>query len=133
MKKSTRLISKSRQVELRKYNEVKIRKKEDMIKGNFFKCYFSGKQLDENIEWPWHHIHGRRGKLLYEYTNIFPCIHEFHIDYHEMPIEKLIKLDWYKQFIDRLSKINHTAYNLELKRMNKGGIIDDTQFFKMYK
>jgi hypothetical protein len=55
------------------------------------------------------------------------------MEYHEMPIEKLMKLDWYKQFIDRLSRINHAAYNLELKRMNRGGIIDDSQFFKMWK
>jgi hypothetical protein len=132
-KGKTSLISKTRQEELRKYNSVKASKKEDMIVGKFYVCYFSGKRLDENTDYPWHHIFGRKGKLLYDYKNIFPCIHDYHMEYHEMPIEKLMKLDWYKQFIDRLSRINHAAYNLELKRMNRGGIIDDSQFFKMWK
>jgi len=134
-KKSSRIqaISKTMAEGNRKYKATKIKKKEDMLEGRFFKCFFSNKQLDPNIEWPWHHSLGKKGELLWAYWNIFPCIHEYHMDYHNLDIGKLMKLDWYISFLERVSKINHAVYNHELKRMNKGGIIDDTQFFKMYK
>ena len=126
-------VSKTMTEGLKKYNQMKETKKADMIAGRFYRCFFSNKILDENIEWPWHHALGRKGNLLWEYKNIFPCIHEYHTDYHDLSIDKLMKLDWYKEFLERVSRINHGVYNHELKRMNKGNIIDDEQYFKMYK
>jgi len=117
-----------------KYAIVKKQKREDMIEGKYFKCFFSNIPLDPNQEGePWHHALGRKGALLYDYKNIFPCIHERHMEYHDLSVDKLMKTTWYKDFLLRLSKINHAVYNKELNRLLKGGVIDMETFLKEYK
>lgn len=117
------------------YEKTKAKKREDMIEGKYFRCFFSNKVLNEdpNIKEPWHHALGREGDLLYDYRNIFPCIHEYHQDYHNLSIDKLLKEQWYKDFLKRVEKMNKAVYNQELRRMNKAGIIDNEQFFNMLK
>jgi hypothetical protein len=117
---------------LKLYEKVKEVKKKDMIEGGYYRCFFSNKPLDENVSWPWHHALGRKGSLLYEYKNIFPCIDEYHKEYHDLSVQALMRTEWYPRFFERVRKQNRNVYNKELRRMNKGGIIDDEQFFKMY-
>lgn len=130
--KKIKPVSSRRIKDNEKYKKVKAKKKEDMIEGGYYRCYFSNKPLDVNIDFPWHHVFGKRGKLLYEYTNIFPCIHEYHMQYHNMSADKLMKTDWYKKFLLRLKKINHKAYNKELNRLLKANVIDMESFLKEY-
>jgi hypothetical protein len=116
------------------YAQTKAKKREDMIEKGYFRCFFSNKPLDPspNAGEPWHHALGRKGSLLYEYKNIFPCIHEYHMQYHDLDIKELMKTEWYPKFFTRVKQLNKNVYNKELRRMNKGGIIDDEQYFKMF-
>ncbi len=110
------------------YRQTKAQKKKDMIEGGYFKCFFSNKPLDPNVEHPWHHTLGRRGVLLYEYKNIFPAISKYHQEYHDLDAERLMKTDWYKDFLKRIKSINHRVYNKELDRLKKAGVISMETF-----
>ena len=110
------------------YKQTKAQKRDDMIEGGYFKCFFSNTPLDPSVEWPWHHVLGRTGTLLYEYKNIFPVIPKYHQEYHDLDAERLMKTKWYKDFLKRIKAINHKAYNKELDRLKKGGVISMDTF-----
>jgi len=116
-----------------KYEAVKRQKHADMIAGGYYKCFFTNKYLnDERDNVTWHHVLGRKGELLYDYRNIFPALWEYHYDYHHKSIGYLMKQRWYKDFLNRLAQLNHKAYNKELGRQLKGGIIDAEMYREMY-
>lgn len=110
------------------YRQTKAQKKADMISGGFYRCFFSGQPLDPNVDYPWHHALGREGALLYEYKNIFPAISKYHMEYHRLDAERLMKTDWYKGFLKRVKSINHRVYNKELDRLKKARVISMETF-----
>jgi hypothetical protein len=135
VKKRARIkpISETMKFGVAEYNRTKARKRKDMIKGGYFRCFFSNTKLDVDGVEEWHHALGRTGDLLWEYKNIFPAIRRYHRDYHDLPIEQLMKLTWYRDFVRRLKAKNHKVYNKELNRMLKAGIIDMDNFINEFK
>lgn len=121
-------MAKKRGSETREYEKVKAQKKDDLIQEGEFKCFFSDNDLDPEIEWPWHHLLGRRGSLLYQYDNFFPCIHEYHMQYHEMDVARLMETDWYKPFLGRLQAGHSEAWLREGNRLRRAGYSDVEDF-----
>ncbi len=115
------------------YKEVKAKKRNDMIQGKYFRCFFTNALLDPEGSESWHHALGRIGELLYEYRNIFPCIEKYHRDYHDMEADKLMKTEWYPVFVQRLKEKNHKVYNKELNRLLKAKVIDMDTFLQEFK
>lgn len=132
-KRPVNKISETYKIGLKKYEEVKKQKREDMISGQYFKCFFTNTTLDENGNEGWHHAIGRVGNLLYDYRNIFPVLDIPHREYHDLPIEKLIKTWWYPGFIKRIKAMNKRVYNKELDRFLKAKVISIESFINEYK
>ena len=119
-------ISINKKVENEKYIKVKAQKRKDMIEGGYFRCFFTGKELDPNGKEDWHHVlfRSQYPEEATSYKNIFPCLRQPHDDFHHKDVEWLLKNTyWYRNFFDRIKEINHKAYNQELERMLKAKMI----------
>ena len=117
----------------KQYIEIRERKRKFQKENGYYKCFFTGKPLDdETMIIDCHHANGRDGDNLAKWENLFFAIREYHREYHDLPVNMLLQTWWYNSFLERMRKINHKVYNHELRRLNKGGVIDDDQFFKMY-
>ena len=120
-----------------KYRMVKAKKREDMINGGYYKCFFTNKPIkpedEERGMIGWHHVLGRTGRLLWDYRNIFPAFNDYHFRYTHESVSVLIKEKWYKDFVDRLRTLNHKAYNLEMNKWFKAGLLDEESFIKILK
>ena len=127
--------SPQRIVEERAYAEIRERKRQFQIEKRIYKCFFCNAQLSdtEDIKADCHHTLGRDGDLYCDWANLFFAHRECHINYHDRSVEWLMKTKWYLKFIDRLDKYNRECYNQEIRRLNKAGVIDNSQFLKMYK
>jgi len=133
--KRTNIAQRSEKMEtgLEKYYKVRAKKRQDMIDGKYFNCFFTGIKLDPDGQEDFHHADGREGEKLYEYRNIFPAINKHHREYHDLSVEQLMKTFWYREFLVRLKKINHKVYNKELNRLLKAGVLDMESFLKEFK
>jgi len=133
-KKSIPTFSKKRLEENKEYVEIRERKRSFQKEKGFYKCFFSNTYLnDEEMEVDCHHVTGRDGDGLAEWGNLFFAIRRYHRAYHDMSLDQLMNTTWYLPFVERLKTFHREGYNQELRRMNKAGVIDDTQFMKMYK
>jgi len=120
----------------RKYVETRERKREFQKEKGIYRCFFCNAPLEDSEESgnaDCHHVLGRDGDLYAEWSNLFFSHRDCHNNYHDWPVERLMKTKWYLKFIDRLEKYNREAYNQELRRLNKASVIDDSQFLKMFK
>lgn len=80
-------------------------------------CFFSGLEI---TGFPtYHHLRGRTGDYYIDKEWLVPAINQYHLDYHFMPMEKLMQQFWYKDFLTRLKKKNTQLYYKELKRQEK--------------
>ncbi len=129
-----RPISKKMEQNNKEYIRVRENKRKWQKEKGYYKCVFCNKPLDDDKDLiDCHHMIGRDGDRLAEWKNLFFAHRNHHSEYHhEKDINRLMKTSWYPPFFERLRELNPKVYNLELKRMHKGGIIDDQQYFKMY-
>lgn len=134
-RKSIRKKSLKRIVDERKYIEIRERKRDFQKEKGIYRCFFCNAPLIDTEEEKayCHHAMGRDGDLFTEWSYLFFAHFNCHSDYHDKSVEYLMKTKWYLKFIDRLERFNRDVYNQELRRLNKAGIVDDSQFLKMYK
>lgn len=134
-KKPIKKRSPQRIIDDKIYIETRERKRTFQKENEIYKCFFCNAKLHdtEDIKADCHHTLGRDGDLFAEWSNLFFAHRICHTNYHDKSVEWLMKTKWYLKFIDRLAKYNREVYNQELRRLNKAGIVDDSQFLKMYK
>ncbi len=129
-KKTSRVkpMSDKRKSDNDKYKEIKAQKKIDLIKGENYKCFFSGIYIGIDNEVEWHHLTGKEGSLLYEYDNIFPVIRKYHTQYHHHDIATLLKERWYTDFLERIMENKEDndfiaeVFRIEERRIDKLGV-----------
>ena len=86
-----------------------------------FRCFFTNELLPAGIKPSHHHLRGRVGKLLTDKRYIVPVLDEPHMNYHDMPVEKLSRLSWYPGFLKRLrnKEMGEELYQKELNKRDK--------------
>lgn len=77
-------------------------------------CFFCDKKVE--IYSGWHHLRGREGKKITQWEYVKLCHQECHMDFHYMPVGKLMQKDWYGGFMLRLKEVDEIAW---LKQKNK--------------
>lgn len=118
--KGIKRISKKQERRINIYGEKKEEKKRILIKEGKWECLFTGKKFPIRGPMPgFHHLLGRDGDHMTDIDLIWPVYNEPHRQYHDLDYEKIIKLDWYEGFINRLAKINKECHRLEIRRKEK--------------
>lgn len=77
-------------------------------------CFFCNKKVE--IYNGWHHTSGREGKKITQWEHVVLCHNKCHLDYHYMPVGRLMQEEWYEDFMLRLKEIDQTAW---YKQKNK--------------
>ena len=141
MKKTAiRKISKKREEQLKEYRELKEEKiKYYQTKGPIRCCFCNGViDLEEKETYGFHHWSGRDNDNLTEFLNIDPAHNLCHGDFHHLDFAQLKSRKWYFYFLDRLKRgagnnsYKREAYNQELRRQQKAGVLDHEQYLKLY-
>lgn len=115
-RKTIKPISDKRKRQLSEYSAIKLNKKLKMIASKSWQCFFTGKPFPKDYEPDWHHLDGRRGMinseplLTYE-PYIVPCFHEPHMQWHDLPLHKLVELDWWEVFVQKMALLYPEIYN----------------------
>ena len=133
-------VSTKRAVQEKEYAKIKKEKKEYMIDKGYYRCLFCNSKLDpeDDDDVGYHHLIGRDGELISEWSNIAPAHNLCHSHFHHSTVEQLMKGKWYAHFCNRLkegAKNNEyfrQAYNNELRRLQKSGVYDNEMFLNMY-
>jgi len=113
-------ISKKQERRIETYVLKKEAKKELLIKQKQWCCLFTGKKFPIRGPMPsFHHLLGRDGDHMTDIDLIWPVYDDAHRQYHDFDYERIIKLDWYEGFINRLEKINKECYRLEIRKKEK--------------
>ena len=108
------------------YNQAKVDKKNILVSAGNWVGFFSNKAIPNNVLPGYHHLLGRHGSLMYDIDNIMPIQNNtYHTEYHHRDIAYLLKQSWYVSFLEKCKEYHPNVYNIELKRMNKAGIIGD--------
>lgn len=89
----------------------------ELKKKRKWRCFFTNQKLPEKASH--HHLKGRKGSLLTDKRWIVPVHDEPHMDYHDLSVEKLSKLSWYKGFLQRLKELDEGLYQKELNKKDK--------------
>ncbi len=114
-----------KQIELlAQYRALKQLKKDSMILSGHWVCGLTGKAFHKDYDPDWHHLLGRKGKIDGEPAltcskYLIPCYHEAHMQWHELPIEKLMQLGWWAKFEERMKLYYPKVYQLILNKKNK--------------
>ena len=133
-------VSTKRAKEELEYKKIKEEKKAYMVERKFYRCVFCNSKLDpeNDDDVGWHHLDGRDGDLIKEWGNITPAHNLCHSDFHHSSVGKLMDNSWYGHFIERIqtaadkNEYFRRAYNGELRRMQKGNVLDMEQYLNMY-
>ena len=133
-------IADKRAAQLKEYSKMKKDKKEYMVGKGYYRCVFCNSKLDpeEDEDTGWHHLTGRDGELLNEWSNIVPAHNLCHSDFHHKSMGYLLNSKWYPHFVQRIKEgakgnmFFAKAYNAELRRQQKAGVIDDEMFLTLY-
>ena len=129
--------SKARERQEREYKKVKEEKQEWMIENKLWKCLLCNTRFKEDDVVDWHHTANRDKNNLSEWQNIQPVHRQCHTDFHQLSVGVLAKNPWYHHFLERLkagapkNKYFAKAFNNEVRRMQKGNLIDLEQQLKM--
>lgn len=122
------IIPKQSETRLKEINEYaqhcKELEQENRAKnnGNIY-CFFTGKEITaERISW--HHTNKRTGDFYLDKRWLVPSINEYHLMYHQTPVEKLSKESWYyKVFLKNLGELSQELLLKEKKKFEKSGIL----------
>ena len=125
-------ISDKRRKQIKEYNEVKKELFLADLKAGKLRCFLSNnpmripeeiKEDDDNalikiIDV--HHITGEReNEHLYDRNIMKPVIRFYHTQYHSLPVDKLLREWWYRDYLRRISITHPELYLKELNKQNK--------------
>lgn len=122
--------SKKRKIERKRYTEVcdllteEIKKQND---GHVY-CFFSGLEIFDKRP-HYHHLKSRTGDYYTDREWLVPSIDEYHLAWHDMSMEYLLKQKWYTDvFLLNLKKKSEQLYNKEIDRRKKAEPINPRLF-----
>lgn len=106
--------SKKRQVQVNEYNDLI---KENDSDGKVHYCYFCSKTILGTINH--HHLAGRDGEKIIDKKYLVDAHVQCHFDYHNLSVERLKRLGWWFDYLNRLRLLDESLYNKELNKENK--------------
>jgi hypothetical protein len=110
--------SKKRKIENKTYKQIKDELKEEMISAGTWNCYFCSKPMGK--EKGFHHTHKRDGTYFTDRKYLKPAHNFCHVEqYHRLPVEKLLEIPWYGEFLLRLKALDESLWRIEMNKQTK--------------
>lgn len=91
-------------------------------KGKIY-CFFTGQEISGRVTY--HHLRGRTGDYYIDKQWLVPCINEYHIMFHQEPIEKLEKQPWWDGFLTRLREKDPESYRKVMNKKQKDILFEE--------
>ena len=90
-------------------------------------CFFSGLEITGKPVY--HHLRGRTGNFYTDKEWLVPCINEYHLAYHNQPVDKLLEHDWYDNvFLPNLKAKSEELYNKQTGKKEKSNQLNPRLF-----